>query len=166
MALHDELLAHSLTSLRLDDSEASARRAVSAGYYALFHLLVTESVERMIPAEPPGLRNQARRAFTHANMLAVCSQFARGQIHKATRQLVTPPIEQDLAVVANVFLMLQEARHQADYDLGFVATQLWATERVELSRDAFALWHGIRNTSNATVFLIALGLHPHWNRGG
>lgn len=75
MPFHDELLKQASSLLAWDDSEAGARRAVSAGYYALFHLLVTEAVERMIPSEPAGLRIQARRAFTHANMLTVCDQF-------------------------------------------------------------------------------------------
>lgn len=152
MPLHEELLSQARALLTWDDSEAGARRAVSAGYYALFHLLVSESVERMIPTEPAGLRIQARRAFTHGNMRAVCGQFALGQMHKAIEHLLPLPMEPNLVAVANVFRMLQEARHQADYDLGFTATQIWAAERVGLTETAFALWRNIRETPNARCF--------------
>jgi len=52
--------------------QASLRRAVSAAYYALFHLLVDEAVAGL--ARGPGagdLRDLLRRAFDHGEMRSV-----------------------------------------------------------------------------------------------
>ena len=41
MAYHDELMAHALNLIHFSPpSEMSRRRAVSAAYYAVFHLLI------------------------------------------------------------------------------------------------------------------------------
>ena len=45
MAFADDLLAQAYHLARLDpESQANLRRAVSTGYYALFHLLIDEAV--------------------------------------------------------------------------------------------------------------------------
>lgn len=76
----------------------------------------------MAPAQPPALRNRVRGAFSHADMKNVCEQFRRGQIGHlppTTQALIDPPLPIDLAIIADAFVELQEARHAADYDTGF-----------------------------------------------
>ena len=83
MALADDLLAQARTLATLDDGiplQANLRRAISTAYYALFHLFIAESVERLLPAEPPGLRARASRAFSHGEMKQVCVRFLARRI--------------------------------------------------------------------------------------
>ena len=57
--------------------QASLRRAVSASYYALFHLLVDEASSRLVGgANRASLRTCLSRAFNHGAMKTVAKQFA------------------------------------------------------------------------------------------
>lgn len=142
--------------------QASLRRAVSAAYYALFHLLVDEAATRLSPREPETLRNLVHRAFAHADMKAACKLFLRRDLPAHLAIMIVPPVALDLIVVAQSFVDLQEARHVADYDVS--ATLLRAEVR-ELLGDAelsFQAWARIRGTPNANVFLAAMLLDKKW----
>ena len=155
--------------------QASLRRAVSAAYYALFHLLTAEGAKRLSPAKPKGLRPLIQRAYNHGDMRNVCVSVAAGQRAflksglsgqnpSPTHQLLRFPLDAALFDVIEAFLLLQAARNDADYNLH---TQLSRTEvlrRVEDARQAFTDWISIRDTPNATVFLSALLLQRHWGR--
>jgi uncharacterized protein (UPF0332 family) len=104
LALHHVLLeqaTHLATRETKKPKQASLRRAVSAAYYAIFHLLVADGAKRLSPTNPAGLGPLIQRAFSHGDMRAVCKGFADG--HKsaiknqqpgnpppATRKLITP----------------------------------------------------------------------------
>jgi hypothetical protein len=74
MSLHSELLEqarHLATREHRRPKQASLRRAVSAAYYALFHLLTDESTRSLISgngADRHELRQALRRSFVHADM--------------------------------------------------------------------------------------------------
>lgn len=169
VALHDDLLDqanHLALRERRKPKQASLRRAVSAAYYALFHLLVSEGATLM-PAKPTNLRQQARRAFVHGDMKTVCKQFAHGALdtlQNETKKLVGMPLENELASVARAFVDLQEERHRADYDTSTPFIRLEVRQKVDLARQAFDKWNAIRDKPNATVFLAALLLQRHWNK--
>lgn len=99
--------------------QASLRRAVSTAYYALFHLLTHEAVQLLLVGrgrEP--LRFSLARAFSHASMKTVAAGFARNDVSpKIVGGLNGQPIQPELANVAGAFVDLQQARHEADYDL-------------------------------------------------
>jgi hypothetical protein len=165
MALHDDLLdqAHHLASREpKKPRQASLRRAVSAAYYALFHLLAAEGVQRLVPAQPRSLRARVRRAYVHGNMREVCQQFRRVRPSDALAPLLTFPIEPDLVAVAEAFVALQEARHEADYDFTATFNRIDVLQRVQRARAAVASWEAIRSNPNATVFLAALLLGKQW----
>lgn len=149
-------------------SETDARRAVSAAYYALFHLLAAEGASNSVPPGVAGLRERVSRAFDHGQMRRVCDLFARGSWGSApaVRPLVTLPLSPDLVQVAEAFVALQDARHASDYDLGSTLAQRDAMRLVVLASDAFEAWARVRGTPNAAVFLTALLLHERWNRRG
>ena len=79
--------------------QASLRRAVSAAYYALFHLLVREATNRLV--QVAALRPRVARAFDHKTMMTVCQDYVRlrpnaaGQLTAANQLL--PRQLQDLA---------------------------------------------------------------------
>ena len=86
MGLPEDLLeqaGHLARRERKRPRQASLRRAVSAAYYALFHLLTSEAANLIGPAAPPGLRQQVRRAFAHREMKHVCKPFGSGSVQKS-----------------------------------------------------------------------------------
>jgi hypothetical protein len=167
MALHDDLLEqadHLASREPKKPRQASLRRAVSAAYYALFHALAADGARKLTPAQPTVLRPQVRRAYVHANMKEVCQQFRHPRLPDALTRLFPDPIEPELRTVAEAFVALQDARHQADYDFAMSLTRVDALQKVELARSAMRSWQAIRSNQNATVFLAALLLQRHWRR--
>ena len=68
MAYHDELLRQALELLNKDpanSTQADLRRAVSGAYYALFHLLISETVKHW---SLDVLRDGLARMFDHRVM--------------------------------------------------------------------------------------------------
>jgi hypothetical protein len=178
LTLHHDLLdqaAHLATRETRKPKQASLRRAVSAAYYAVFHLLTAEGARRLSPAKPDGLRLLVQRAFNHGEMRNVCKNFFDGQraILKrqvalqpplATRRVLSLPLEASLIAVIQAFVALQEARNEADYDIAKPWRRVDVLNRVQAARQAFADWASIRTVPNATVFLTALLLQKHWGR--
>ena len=62
----------------------------------------------------------------------------------------------DLKTVAGVFVALQQARHRADYDMGWTVTRNEALGYIEQAEDAFAAMRRVRGTEASDVFLLAL----------
>jgi hypothetical protein len=160
LALHHDLLEqaeHLATRERQKPKQASLRRAVSAAYYALFHLLVSDCALLLSPSQPRGLSDRVQRAFNHANMSSVCRSFViTNQMPAPTRDLLVLPLDLALVTVLEAFVELQEARHQADYDPTMTWTRVGAESLVDTARAAFASWQTVRRTPNAAVFATAL----------
>ena len=142
--------------------QASLRRAVSAAYYALFHMLTDDAVLKLIPNTPSLLRVQAQRAFTHGDMRNACEQFAKSS-NTFTRLLVQP-VEPELQTVAEAFVELQFHRHAADYDLTQIFDRIEVLGIIGQAKAAVTAWNKVRNAPNANVFLAALLLNSRWNR--
>jgi hypothetical protein len=78
MSLAEELLEHARFLANLDPrttSQANIRRAISAAYYAVFHLLAAEVAEQVSPDSPAGLRERTQRALEHTQMGKVAKAF-------------------------------------------------------------------------------------------
>jgi hypothetical protein len=69
-----------------------------------------------------------------------------------------------LFAVVQAFVDLQEARHDADYNLDKQWNRLDVLNRIQTARQAFADWATIRSTPTATVFVVALVLQKHWGK--
>lgn len=142
--------------------QASLRRAVSAAYYALFHLL-TESAARYLvggAAEAKGLRQYVQRAFNHGEMKDAAAGFADGTLPKRlARAVPSQSVPTGLRQVAQAFVTLQGFRHEADYDLsrGFARSEV--NELVEVAEKAFEAWKSVRKSTEAKAFLVALLTH-------
>jgi uncharacterized protein (UPF0332 family) len=87
--------------------QADLRRAISTAYYALFHALAKEAADLLVGAGAM----RAEKAWVHAYR-ALEHGFAKNACKEA-KNLGFPP---GIAVCANDFVELQEARHRADYD--------------------------------------------------
>jgi hypothetical protein len=66
--------------------------------------------------------------------------------------------------VARTFVLLQEARHSADYDLAADLLRTEALYYCQQTSDAFAAWHRVRRGEEATVFLAALLFAGRWSK--
>jgi uncharacterized protein (UPF0332 family) len=174
LALHHDLLeqaSHLALREHKKPKQASLRRSVSSAYYALFHLLVAEGAHLLSPANPAALKILIGRAFNHGQMREVCAGFVEGnakpnskRIPPATKAVLSLPLESELVKVLEAFVDLQEARHEADYDLAKVWTRLDAVNHVQTAHQAFIDWAKVRKTQNASVFTAALLLQKYWAR--
>jgi hypothetical protein len=165
VSLHRGLIEqaqHLATRERGKPRQVSLRRAISAAYYALFHLLINEAALRLFPNSPERLRMQARRAFAHRDMKNACQEIAKPS--RLLLPLVVLLLEADLKSVADIFVELQELRHFADYDLSQSFSRIEVLGIVAKANSAISAWTNIRNVPNANVFLAALLLNNRWNK--
>jgi hypothetical protein len=169
MSYHADLL-HQAQSLATREPrrprQASLRRAVSASYYALFHLLIEAATHRLLAGrQREHLRIILGRAFMHSKMKATAASFASGSVSRKLKPaLGTLPVQPELSNVANAFVDLQQARHEADYDLSRRFTRQETMDLVTQSSDAFRDWQTVRGSTQADVFLVGL-LVEHFIQG-
>ena len=153
MAYHDELLRLASDLIEEDGpTQAELRRAVSTAYYALFHLLVSETTRNW---NRDSSRNALGRIFDHGMMKRVSDRLA-----KKTPSADADPTVSALRFVAKVFVELQDLRHSADYDNGPTWTRLDAIVPISSAKTAFFAWEGIRHTDIAQEFLVSLLIRP------
>lgn len=152
--------------------QASLRRAVSASYYSLFHLLAEDAARSMFGgSDAAALRAVVCRALQHATMKRAAQGFGAGSPAEPWKSLLGAP-SSDLRLVASTFVDLQQERHQADYDLGRPLTRTEAIDLVERVEAASTARKAIRKTVagsksyslEARVFLAALLLHDSVSR--
>jgi len=159
MSLHAELLEqaeHLARRERRRPKQASLRRAVSAAYYSLFHLLIYEFTIQVI--RDPDLRPRFSRAFEHGEMKQTSQVFgrpnlSRDQLEKLAGGLTIPP---DVQQVAQAFVTLQDARHDADYDLDKTFTAADVRALISKAQQAFQAWQSVRKDPAAKMYLAAM----------
>lgn len=128
MSLPSDLLRQAEQLSRLEPRrprQASLRRAVSTAYYALFHRLVSEATRALVA--DPSLRGRFARSFDHQDMKEASKAFANSQPNQPFPRADGLTIPAQLARVASTFVALQEARHEADYDVDKRYTRLEST---------------------------------------
>lgn len=153
MAYSDGLIEHANFPVDLnapnDPKQVDLRRAVSAAYYAVFHLLTSEAAQNWKHE-----RHQARlaRIFDHKPM-KTCS----GKV--ASKQAPSDPdkfaVFARLRVVAENFVNLQQARHDADYD----NSRVWSRTQAYEEKSALCCEIGLMLPS-ALVQQSSLGRRP------
>ena len=113
MAYHDDLLTHALFLVHVQPpSELTLRRAVSAAYYAVFHLLIFEATEHW---DNIGLRTTLGRAYDHSLMKTTSNRILDGREFRYANE--NPAVVRQLKDLGQGFSQLQEDRHFADYNL-------------------------------------------------
>jgi hypothetical protein len=150
--------------------QASLRRAVSAAYHAVFHLLIEEASNRIV--KDANLRCLVSRAYSHGGMNKAAKCFAPGgnlPDHITTSFAGTlPTIPAEIRTVARAFKDLQQARHEAEYDLSKSLTRADVIAHVTNARRAFTEWQAVRNRPADRVavelFLSSLLLWESWGK--
>jgi len=142
MAYHDDLLDQALHMALRDPTrpkQANLRRAVSTAYYALFHLLISESVSYWRLKRQ---RTLLARSFEHRKMKGVCNNCRSRNA--------------DLKGVAEAFVDLQSARHVADYDNSTAWTRSETLFQIDKSATAFEMWNRVKTHAEAQDLLLSL----------
>ena len=152
MAYHDDLLRQAFELIHNGrGNQADLRRAVSGAYYAVFHMLISETTAHWSLASS---RDALSRMFDHKVM--------KNASEKISDSKKLPFIGEDLQVVqglrtvAQALVHLQEKRHIADYDNSQVWRQTEALHEVQTSEDAFRTWQSIRHEKIAQDYLVSL----------
>lgn len=160
MAIEKDLLTQAEQLLRKEPKhpkQASLRRAVSSAYYALFDLLTRDTSELLIKGnDNKQLRLLLRRVFQHTEMKNAARAFAGGNLPDVLKNVFPSPISPELKKIAQTFVNLQVARHEADYDFTKDFTRHEAKELVESVVDAFQVWKTIKKSPEARLFMVAL----------
>ena len=140
------------------------RRAVSAAYYALFHHLSEAAVEQIAPYAPSKTANRIHRWLNHSEMKKICREFASSPLKPPLRDLLAGGTSEDMQKLANSFIRLQEARHNADYDLDYSVSWEQTREFIELSVTAIGAWENIKTSAEANIFILSLLLWKNWEK--
>ena len=154
MPYPEDLIQHAifLSELNLphEPKQVDLRRAVSAAYYAFFHLLTTEAAQNW---KHQSQRDRFARMFDHGRMKACSSRVSSRPLPVDANEI---RIAKDLKLVADSFVKLQHARHTADYDnsKAWSRTQVW--EVICEAQDAMAAWSNIREQEIAQDYLLEL----------
>lgn len=142
--------------------QAALRKAVSASYYAVFHLLTTEYAA-LFSADPV-IQAAITRTVNHKDVDLAAKDFvaATPRLPKAldSKGLVVTP---ELAFVARTFIDLQVERNKADYDLSLTYSQGQVQGIVGVALDAFTNWEVARTTPTAKLFLACFQLKKTWD---
>ena len=158
MALAHDLLQQAEHLANLEGNrpkQASLRRATSSAYYALFHLLVKDAIGRLCPRNPPELGPRIGRSFVHGEMKQVCRSIMDGKPSQALAELARQGFASDLVFVARTFVLLQEARHSADYDNSRAWSRFDVIDELDRVTWAFDAWASIRHEDLAQDYLVS-----------
>jgi len=159
MGFPDDLLelAQDLANLRPESPhQASLRRAVSTAYYALFHLLISETTANWAR---PELRAILGRCFDHGPM-KTASETKVSQINTAFKDNPPEGAEKTVAIhlrtVANALIQAQQRRNDADYNMAKEWTPVEVDKQIASVNEAFKTWDMIRDEAVAQAYLVSL----------
>lgn len=143
--------------------QASLRRAVSAAYYAIFHLLSMETAKNW---KRPAERFTVARMLDHTPMANVC----KAKRDKLNEYFKTKPAQghdlnvlRHLHAIANTFVDMLQHRTTADYNGAIKWSRTDVLEKIESVEAAFQSWHEIRDEHEAQNFLVTLLLRERRN---
>lgn len=158
MAYHDDLLqqAFELAGKNPENpKQADLRRAVSSAYYAVFHLLIGETVANW---RLDSSRNGLARMFEHRVMARASERILEPKLFPFVGE--DPLVVEKLRRVAEAFSLLQDMRHVADYDNAKVWTDTDAFREIEKAATAFSAWDSIKTEKIAQDYLVSLLIKP------
>lgn len=137
--------------------QADLRRAVSAGYYAVFHQIVNDVCVFVLGVSdskgPVGAR--LRRTVHHKSVKSAALWFSSaGRPPPALHDALADPIPVQLRELADRVIVLQEARHRADYNLTEPVTMTEARWLVAEAREAIDALASLQSSPAKSVFLL------------
>ena len=138
-----------------DTEQIDFRRAVSAAYYAVFHLLTTTAAESWAVDRE---RHRFARLFEHGE-LRTASLALPSKLKERLGDNASPEDQKTadtLAAIAKTFVALQQDRNSADYD----NSRAWSYTEVEdvivRAHDLYIDWNTVSKTPLAESYLLDL----------
>ena len=136
-----------------DTEQIDFRRAVSAAYYAVFHLLTMTAAESWTVGRE---RHRLARLFEHGR-LKTASLALPGKLRERLGDNASPDDQKTadtLGAIAKDFVALQQDRNSADYD----NSRTWSYTEVEnvivRAHDLYLGWITVRKTPLAESYLL------------
>lgn len=150
--------------------QAHLRRSVSTAYYALFHFLIDEACRNQLGSQHAqrAFRHTLARAYTHTVIKQACVSYAGGTLKDSVGKVLPKnqagqyAIPKAIREIAEIFVELQEIRHNADYDLSerFKRTQVLILVRQVRLR--IANFRALPISDDRCFFSLAYGPGKSW----
>jgi hypothetical protein len=97
-------------------------------------------------------------------MKQAANAFQAANLPRHVASVAQSPVPQEIVSIATSFVLLQEARHKADYDLTEQFDRTRVQALVNEAEQVFRLWDRVRDTDDARVFLAALIFWKLWSK--
>ena len=153
----DDLFTHAVrlavNGKREGTEQIDFRRAVSAAYYAVFHLLTMTAAESWAVGRE---RHRFARLFEHGKLRnAFLALPAKLKERLDSNALPDDQKTADtLAAVAKEFVALQQDRNSADYDNSRVWSYTEVEDVITRAHDLYLRWNTVRRTPFAESFFL------------
>lgn len=155
MSLHGDLLNTARYLLRRNNnrpSGADIRRSISTAYYALFHRMIDAAVVRL--SSGPDQQAVLARSFEHGKMKAICQGVRKQPLPPLIATCLGGAAGAELKRFAEVFVALQDRRHDADYSRTASLTKQDGQDSIGKVEAAFADLALIEATPAGQAFLL------------
>jgi len=97
-------------------------------------------------------------------MKRVCGRFLPTKLDQPLRGLIGDAASADLQEVARSLILLQEARHSADYDLSYAISWNDAFKLLDQATNAIDAWERIAASAEANIFILSLLMWKNWEK--
>jgi uncharacterized protein (UPF0332 family) len=140
-------------------NDAELRRAVSTAYYALFHKVARRAAQRFMGTGHEDTAGFAllHRCFNHGRMKEVCEALQVSTLNKKyKRYLRRSAVSQDMRDFAAFVPLLQEYRHEADYDPAAQFLPSFVSELVDGAESAMDAFDRVTPDEQADVLALMM----------
>ena len=138
------------------------RRSTSASYYAVFHAIALAVVEQIAPRAQPDDQHSLARSIEHGRVAEVCKWVTGkpGAGREHVQDIVADlQANDDIVRLAAIFLRLQQARYEADYDHLADFRKATTPAHVRQATSALDLLDMLVDTPDGERFLALVALH-------
>ena len=165
MSLHAELLETRETTRPARPTAPEAGKSSACHIVGLLRAIPLADIGSIGPVRcRVRAGRQDHRTLNHGEMRKVSLMIANNKLPKGVQTpsggYITP---QGVKTVANAFVRLQQARHEADYDLKRTFSRKQAIEFVRMAREAFEAWEKVKKTDDARLYLACFHLWKRWD---
>lgn len=142
--------------------QVDIRRAISASYYAVFHLVLTAIADEFVGKTQ---RNELRyvlvyRNLDHRTFRLICEEVAKPTVpQRLQKYLPAGGLERNLRSFSDIAVRLQALRHDADYDPSSLHSSVDALFAQYLARTALSKFT-LADPTHRKAFLTLLAFPP------
>lgn len=137
--------------------QVDLRRAVSAAYYAIFHLLAAALADQFVGSGHRSTRRYALayRALDHSRLRELCNDLGK-QMPPSRYHAHLPVVglSRDFKDFCQAILQLQDARHDADYSPFESVLRADAHATIDLAQSTAVLWNQISGDERSALLTL------------